>query len=172
MRIGAASAPLLYASPTQINAQVPFESQPGTQTVTVTTGGVVSTTEPVTVGTVSPAIFVVVKNSDFSLVTESNPVRVGDVLVIYATGLGSVAPPLASGQLAPVDPLSSTLAPAVVTIGGVAAEVFSPTPLLAPGFVGLYQVNVQVTAGTPSGPQLLVLMVDGQASTAVFVAVE
>ena len=172
VRIGTAIAPLLYVSPTQINAQVPFETQAGTQAVTVTAGGVLSAAETITVETVSPAIFVVVKNSDFSFVTASNPARAGDFLAIFATGLGSVSPPVATGQFSPISPLSSATTPATVTIGGVAAEVISPTPILAPGFVGAYQVNVQVAAGTPSGPQPLVLTIEGQTSNSVSVVIE
>ena len=121
---------------------------------------------------VSPAIFVVVKNSDFSLVTASNPARAGDDLAIFATGLGAVSPAVASGQPAPASPLSSTTAAATVTIGGVAAEVGSPTPVLAPGFVGVYQVNARVATGTPTGTQPLVLSVGGQTSNSISIAVQ
>jgi uncharacterized protein (TIGR03437 family) len=172
VRIGTASAPLLYVSPLQINAQVPFDTTAGTQSVTVTTGGGVSTGQNITVETVSPAIFVVVKNSDFSLVTASNPVQAGDDLAIFATGLGAVSPAVASGQPAPASPLSSSTAAAIVTIGGVAAEVSSPTPVLAPGFVGVYQVNVRVAAGTPAGTQPLSLSIGGQTSNSVSIVVQ
>jgi len=172
VRIGSASAPLLYVSPLQINAQVPFDTAAGTQSVTVTTGGGVTAGESITVGTVSPAIFVVVKNADFSLATAANPVRAGDDLAIFATGLGAVSPAVASGQLAPPSPLSSTAVAATVTIGGVAAEVSSPTPVLAPGFAGVYQVNVRVAAGTPGGAQPLVLSIGGETSNSIAIAVE
>jgi uncharacterized protein (TIGR03437 family) len=172
VRIGSANAPLLYVSPRQVNAQVPFDTPPGTQTVTMTTGGGVSAGVNITVGTVSPGIFAVVKNADFSLMTASNAARAGDDLAIFATGLGAVSPAVASGQPAPASSLSSTTAGAIVTIGGVAAEVTSPTPVLAPGLVGVYQVNVRVAAGTPTGAQPLVLSIGGQTSNAVSIVVQ
>jgi uncharacterized protein (TIGR03437 family) len=137
----------------------------------VSNGATATASSTVNVQSVTPGIFVVVKNSDFSLVTASNPARAGDDLAIFATGLGAVTPAVASGQLAPSNPLSTTAA-AAVTIGGVAAQVSSPTPVLAPGFVGVYQVNARVGAGTPTGSQPLALSIGGQTSNAVNLVIQ
>ena len=82
------------------------------------------------------------------------PAKAGDNLEIYATGLGKVTPngdpngiPLSTGVVAPVNPLILYKTPQkpVVTIGGLSAAVtFSG---IAPGFAGLYQVDVVVPAG-------------------------
>jgi uncharacterized protein (TIGR03437 family) len=42
---------------------------------------------------------------------------------------------------------------------------------LAPGFAGLYQVNVQIPAGTPSGVQSLQLVAGGASSNAVTIGI-
>jgi adhesin/invasin len=118
----------------------------------------------------SPAIFVVVKNSDFSVVSASNPVRPGDALAVFATGLGAGSPAVGTGQLPSSSPLSFTAATPTATLGGVAAQV--PASLLAPGFVGLNQVNVIVPAGAASGAQPLRLTVGGVQSNAVNINVQ
>ena len=83
---------------------------------------------------------------------------------IYATGLGLVAPFVPSGQPVPQLPLSRTLSLASVTMNGVPAPVsFSG---LAPGFVGLYQVNAQVPEGV-QGTVAVVVSVEGISSNAV-----
>jgi uncharacterized protein (TIGR03437 family) len=83
------------------------------------------------------------------MVTDTNPVHRGDTLVIYLTGLGKVTPFVENGQPSPVDPLARTVTDPVITIGSVQLPVaFSG---LAPGQVGLYQVNVTVPGNTPIG---------------------
>ena len=76
-----------------------------------------------------------------------------------------------SGSAAGSDPLSDTLATPTVMIGGVAAPVsFSG---LAPGFVGLYQVNVPVPDNVPSGPAVsVVVTIGGVNSNTVTIAVQ
>jgi uncharacterized protein (TIGR03437 family) len=80
-----------------------------------------------------------------ALNTAANPASVGDYLSIYCTGLGTVTPSIAAGAAASYPPLYYTDNTTTVTVGGLDAPVtFSG---LAPGYVGLYQVNAQVPAG-------------------------
>ncbi len=123
--------PLLYVSPTQINAQLPFELAPGTADLAIAGGGA---PERFRVQAAAPGIFAVAGDR-----------RPGGILSIFATGLGAVSPRVATGAAAAAEPLSRTTTEPVVTIGGARAAVqFSG---LAPGFVGLYQVNVVVPPG-------------------------
>ena len=90
------------------------------------------------------------------------PARVGDFLQFYATGLGKATiggdpngatPP--TGIVAPANgPLYKTIETPVVTIGDVPTTVLFSG--IAPGFAGLYQINVQVPQGVPSGDQVSV----------------
>jgi uncharacterized protein (TIGR03437 family) len=90
--------------------------------------------------------------------TCGQPALPGDFLQVFVTGLGRATPNgdpagqvLPSGAAAPGggNPLYRTVVPPTVTIGGVPAGVqFSG---LAPGFAGLYQVNVQVPNSAPAG---------------------
>ena len=81
------------------------------------------------------------------LVSESAPARAGEELVLFASGLGAVDPPVANGYPAPSLVLSQTLLPPMVWLGGFRTEMrFSG---LTPGLVGVYQVNFVVPAGIP-----------------------
>jgi uncharacterized protein (TIGR03437 family) len=100
------------------------------------------------------------------------PARRGtDYIDIYATGLGPVTNQPSSGAPASASSLSWTTATVTVTIGGVpATPSFSG---LAPGWVGLYQVNVQVPANAPVGDAVPVaLSMGGVASNQVTMAVQ
>jgi uncharacterized protein (TIGR03437 family) len=174
VKIGGNTAPLYYVSPSQINAQVPFETTVGNQSIVVTTAGGTSTVSA-TVAATAPSIFIfdvpnsigtVVKGADFSLITGNNKVAVGDLVVIYSTGLGQTTPALQTGVR--VVPPSSTsfnnTATATVTVDGKSATVVYS--LASPTFVGLYQTAFTVPAGV-SGAVPLVLSVGGVASNSV-----
>ncbi|MFN0172350.1 MAG: S8 family serine peptidase [Bryobacteraceae bacterium] len=93
------------------------------------------------------------------VVTVANPIRRGDVVQLYANGLGPVDNDQQSGEPAPVSPLARTVNPPVVTIGNRPAEVLFCG--LTPGNVGLYQINVRVPADAPSGLQPVALTISG-----------
>lgn len=92
------------------------------------------------------------------LSTCGQPAHVGDVLQLFVTGLGQAtvggvpnALPLGTGMVAPANanPLYMTVATPIVTIGGINVPVqFSG---VAPGFAGLYQVNVPIPSGVQPG---------------------
>jgi adhesin/invasin len=90
------------------------------------------------------------------------PAHVGDIISVYATGLGVVAPSSAEGQGGPTNPLSLVTQPVAASIGGVPAPVTFAG--LAPGYVGVYQVNIQVPVGVPSGTREIVISNAGNAS--------
>jgi uncharacterized protein (TIGR03437 family) len=134
-------APLFYASSGQLNAQVPYDVQgPATLRVSTANG---SADTAVTVADTAPAIFPSgVWHGTGGPVTNASPVRAGEALVIYLTGLGQVKGNIGTGQAAPAAPLSSVLAPAEVEIGDRPVTPFFAG--LTPGLVGVYQVNVMV----------------------------
>jgi hypothetical protein len=112
-----------------------------------------------------PGIFAVTHAQNLAVVSRDNPARAGELVTVFATGLGPVSPPVSTGQVGSIQPLSLTVSTAVVNIGGRPAQVqFSG---LAPTLLGLYQINAQVAADTPSGEQDLVLEIAGQRSRPV-----
>jgi uncharacterized protein (TIGR03437 family) len=103
-----------------------------------------------------------------------SPVRRGDYITIYCTGLGAVTNQPASGAQAPPTSLSAAITIPAVTLGGAAvpatAGFFAG---LAPGFVGLYQVNVQAPPNAPTGAAVpLALSIGGVTSNLVTIAVQ
>jgi uncharacterized protein (TIGR03437 family) len=157
----------------QINAQVPWEvltSGTGTTSaqVIVTRNGVPSAPLPITVGAAAPGIFtfpggvgqaVAYANNDGAIAAPTNsglpftsrPAKIGDpaTLVILATGLGPVNPAAKDGANVNDGQLHNTVMSPQVMVGGVQAQVvFSG---MTPQFVGVYQVNVILAAGTPTG---------------------
>jgi uncharacterized protein (TIGR03437 family) len=162
------SMPLLLATAFQINAQVPAGMAPGVHTIHVQSA-FGSAQQQVTVAAVSPGIFIVgnppvgaMTNANYSLIGPSNPLPRGQALVIFATGLGDVTQ---SGQL------SLTNSAVTVVLNGTEIPTFFAG--LAPGFTGLYQVNVTIPAATPPGLAIpLTLTVGGVQSNSVVVSVQ
>ncbi len=172
--INAVSAPLYYVSPTQINAQVPFETLPGTATLAVTVNGALSPAVTFPVAATAPGIFLyganraVAQNLDGSINASDHPAKPGDVIVVYMTGQGAVSNPVPTGAPALGSPLSRALAATTATIGSASAEVFFSG--LAPGFVGLLQVNIRVP-NVAAGDQPLVVTIGAAASKSALITV-
>jgi uncharacterized protein (TIGR03437 family) len=173
--------PLLFASPGQINAQVPFDLPPNTtHQIVVRRNGAVSVPETFAVAGAQPGVFtvnqsgagqaVILGPDQRNIADTANPARRGQAIVIYCTGLGSVTQPISPGQAAPSSPLAVTRSPVETTVGGRAAQVvFSG---LTPGFSGLYQVNAILAADTPTGDSVpVVITANGRASDPVTIAV-
>jgi uncharacterized protein (TIGR03437 family) len=119
---GEIAAPLLYVSPTQVNAQVPFElPDSGEVELVVRTVNGASVPFKVTLIAQDPGIFLVFRMG--SKLSVSNPILPGDNITIVATGLGSVQPSVASGQPGPSDPLAAVLVTPVVKVGCRVAQV-------------------------------------------------
>jgi uncharacterized protein (TIGR03437 family) len=119
------------------------------------------------VGEAGPAVLRFDPDGTAQRVTAANPARIGDILEIFATGLGATDPPVASGAAGPAS--STVTHPVRVTLGGVDAPVLYQG--LAPGFVALYQVNITVPAGvTPGDAVPLVIIQNGVTSNAALPA--
>jgi uncharacterized protein (TIGR03437 family) len=170
------NAPILYASPSQINFQVPWETAPGNATVTVSVDGTVSSSVTVPVTAAAPGIFfyasgaAIAQNQDYSLNTSSNPAHAGSYLIAYLTGSGPVNPSVADGAATPSTGLvQPTTTPISVTIGGVPATLIGAA--LTPGFVSLLQLNIAVPSGLAAGSYPIVVTIGGQVSNSATVSI-
>jgi len=145
----ATAAPLLYVSPLQINAVIPWGLAADTASVTVVVGGVSSAPATVAIGPSNPGAFVsggiaaaLVVGADGQykgVMSATNAAQPGDIIELYATGLGAVTNPPRVGS-APGSALSWAALPVAANIGGVPANVLFAG--LAPGFADLFQVNI------------------------------
>jgi uncharacterized protein (TIGR03437 family) len=173
--------PILFVSPTQVNAQMPFEAIGNVTLILLTPGGT-SDNYNLQVLPTAPSVFhittpekitipAVVRNDDGQLVTPSHPIhrKGNDALVIYTTGLGATNPAVASGAPAPSSPLAVALTAPKVTLGGVELPLLFYG--LAPGEVGVYQINVSVPRNVPDGYPVPLVITQGGVSTATDVRV-
>jgi uncharacterized protein (TIGR03437 family) len=188
VRVAGRTAPLFAVSPQQINFQVPWELEgQDSATIEVQVGAVTGSRQSVQLAEYSPGIFtlnqagtgqasVLIGNSTLfaaplGFLPNARPVRRGEVISIFCTGLGRVSNPPATGAPAAQEPLSITLTSPMVFIGGQqAGSVFAA---LAPGLVGLYQVNVRIPEEALTGDAVpLSLTIGGVASNTVTIAIE
>lgn len=161
----------------QVNFQVPFSLAGATSaSVVLNRGGQASTPATVSIFETQPAIYtsngtqaVVVHNAGFRLVNSSDPLERGEYAFFYATGLGRVSNEPQTGAAAAASPLSRTSGNVRVTLAGQPCDIQFAG--LAPGFVGVYQVNFQVPSSTPSGSHPLDVSVGTAQSPTVMVSV-
>jgi len=162
----------------QINFQVPWELAGQTSALLqVVNNGAASLAVKVPVLAAQPGViayssggnmFGVVLHSNLQLADSGHPAAGGETVLIYCSNLGAVSPAVADGVAGTGKQM--TVAQPTAMIGGAAAPVsFSG---LAPGFIGLYQVNVQVPTGLTSGNQPLVLTISGASSKTVLLPVK
>ena len=177
--IGGKPAFVNYISPGQINVQVPADVDIGSVPVIVTSRGQASAPVALEIrerqpGLLAPASFKVgdkqyaaalhavggglVGNGTVPNVPNA-PAVAGETLTFYGVGFGPVTEgsPIA-GQIAQGQ--TSVSVPVEFEIGGMRAQVSYGG--LAPNLVGVYQFNVVVPPGVPSGDQALRVTVDGQ----------
>lgn len=160
IQVNGIDAPLLFVSPKQINFQVPFETPEGDVSVVAILGDQQGPGEPATVAEFAPGLFVnpatgspiIQRHPDGTLITAQNPAKPGDILILYVTGIGGLDNPPANGAPASDSPLSTATVTPTVTVGGV--EVIVSFAGLAPDFVGLGQINIELPAGLSEGSPL------------------
>jgi uncharacterized protein (TIGR03437 family) len=156
-------APLYFVSSSQINFQVPWKVADQLATINVT-NGVWNLTITNSVLSSWPGLFSpILHGADYSLVTSDNPAVDGEVVLLYATGLGPVSNTPVDGAPGPDAPLAVTKTPPQVAINGVASSVLWSG--LAPGFVGLYQVNVRVPMGIHGNNSVEMTLADAPSNT-------
>jgi len=183
--LGGQPLPLYFTSSGQIDAIVPYGIAPGsTQQLVVQNGNALSQPVNVTIAAAEPGVFtqnqsgsgpgavLVIKPSGAESVnTPATPASAGDALVVFCTGLGAVSPPVAAGSAASSSTISYTTANVTATVGGQNAQVLFAG--LAPGYVGLDQVNLVVPAGVAAGASVpLVISAGGAAGATVTVAIQ
>jgi uncharacterized protein (TIGR03437 family) len=103
-------------------------------------------TPEILVGQNGPAV---AHDSDGSLVTAAKPAQAGELLSLYASGLGPTLPGIDPGQPFTADPQQVVSSPVDVTVGGAAATVLYAGG--TPGSTNAYQVNFRVPDGVQPG---------------------
>ncbi len=142
----------------QISLQVPYEAPTGPRAaeIQVVDQGAVVADFFTDSFTEDPGIFVyngnfaIAEASDYSLIGPNNPAIPGEPLILYVTGLGPLDMDLVDGYGSPTSaPFAETVDPFQVMVDNESCRVFFSG--LAPGFVGLYQVNFYVPQDAAAG---------------------
>ena len=189
-------APIYSLTPQQASFQVPSNSPVGSDRIAMRTA---DTGELIAGGTLlisaaAPGIFTITQNGsgqgaivnqDGTVNSTSNPAAKGSVISIYGTGQGPTSPAVPDGTTAPGLP-GAAYTVAVPTSDGTACVTNQPSMCvafggttfggvqysgLAPGYIGLWQINVQVPANAATGNLQLRVLVNGTPSNTVTVAV-
>jgi hypothetical protein len=95
----------------------------------------------------------VTHSKDFSLITASNPAAAGEILSLFASGLGPTNPSVFPGQPFPSTPAAAVNSPVDVTVNGKSADVLGAVGY--PGAVDGYQVNFRVPPDTAKGTAMI-----------------
>ena len=169
------TAPLFYVSPTQINFQVPYEAIAGQGSLVVLTGShhsvpLICVLAPFSLGIFEAgAGFGVIQNPDHSANSSNNPVAVGDVVLVYITGIGATNTSVSDGQPSPGSPPAEFAGKATAIVGDVPASVQFVG--LTPGSVGLGQANILIP-DLPTGTYPLWISLNGIQSVSARVSVK
>jgi uncharacterized protein (TIGR03437 family) len=164
--INGQAAPLYYVTPTQIALFVPQAIGPNNNvnnaTFKVINNGTTSNAVTVYTNYTAPGVFsangngigaAAAQHADYSLITSSNPAKIGDTVVLYGGGLGTVTPAVADGAPAPSNPPAKIDDMDYVDFGGQQQTIAFAG--LTPGLAGLYQLNTTIVNGTASGDQFV-----------------
>ncbi len=168
--IGNYYAPIYYASPTQVNVQVPFELTPGQQyDVFVSVAGKLSTPQPIQLSDVAPGLaaytsggLIAQHQADGSLITATSPAVPGEYVQAYLAGLGATTVTVPSGAASPSSPLAMPSDMPALMINGSSYPIYFVG--LTPTLVGLYQIDFQMPAGLPAGNLTVSIVQNGASS--------
>ena len=163
--VGNYPANLYYVSPTQINFLVPPNMLPVPVPVYVTIDGLHGPVIDVALGPAAPGLFqldaqnAIATLADGSLLTPTSPAHPGDVIVLYATGLGATSPPAEYGLLSNVAAKLVPDANLQILLDNVALDASAIAYAgAAPGNAGLYQINLMLPMSTGANPEIKLIM--------------
>lgn len=176
--VGGILATVYYVSPTQINFLVPSILLPGPTNLQVVSSGTSGPLIPLDLKGAAPGLYqldattAVATHLDGTVVTADAPAHPGEIVTLWATGLGDTVPPIIyrniATQAAPLD----RLADFTLLLDGAAVD---PTLVLyagiAPGFAGLYQINLRLPASVGPDPQVQIGVGDAVSPTGVLLPV-
>jgi uncharacterized protein (TIGR03437 family) len=170
--VGGTPAPLMLVSPSQINFQVPSATPVNVlqeiQVAQVSTGQVLASWL-FQMEAESPGLFTVdgsgsgqiaAVNADGTLNNGANPAKAGSVVTMYATGQGLIRGMPADGE-PPHGFVETSQTPQVFINAGYVASQDVLYSGLAPGFVGLWQINVKIPSNVPPGAVIVFISYGG-----------
>jgi uncharacterized protein (TIGR03437 family) len=154
---------LFYVSPTQINFLVPYDFVAGTLSLVVARDGIAGPSIKIQLTNTSPGLFLwngnnaVAVHLNGEIISATSPAKSGEIIVVYAAGLGRTSPDTSSGRLATAAAPIYYFSQLQVLLNGLPVPAGSITYAgLTPGFAGLYQINLKLPAGLSPNPEIRV----------------
>jgi uncharacterized protein (TIGR03437 family) len=189
------SAPIVYASSSQVSVQVPYTVTQGTgKTFVLTYGTATPASTTVDIVATAPGLFTLnasgagaalvlnynAATGDYSINSSTNPAAIGSTVVFFVTGEGDYASAAYSPETGFVVPLTPPVATGVypelstlptVSIGGTVATTVSYAGPIPGSMLGLLQLNVVVPVGATAGNAVPLIVTIGTTQTQANVAI-
>ena len=166
--INGISAPVELVSPGQINLQIPYETSAGMAVLAVNNNGQIAS-YLLQMNPSAPELFI----NGQGFLTSAPSAQAGDTVVAYMTGEGDVTPFLATGATPPLGTSIKNLPvprlPLSITVGGVKAAIAFAG--IAPGLIGVTQINFTIPKGVAAGVQPIVVTVGDASSSGASIRV-
>ncbi len=171
-------ATLFFVSPTQVNFLVPYNLIASKVPVVLALDGRAGPTVSIQLNATAPGMFlyngfVIATHLSGALISSAAPAQAGEIIVLYVAGLGRVTPDTTPGRI--VTRAASIVAASQmqVLLAGKACPAANILYAgLAPGFAGLYQINLVVPPLTPSNPEIRISVGDSISPPAVQLALQ
>jgi uncharacterized protein (TIGR03437 family) len=156
---------IFFVSPGQINFLIPYDLLAPSATVYVARQGVAGPPATIQLANTSPGFFqwsgnfALAEHADGSLISSSAPAQAGEIVVLYAAGLGRTSPDVPSGHIVSVATSILYASELQILLNG------DPVPAssiyyagAAPGYAGLYQINLGLPAVLPPDPSIQMVL--------------
>jgi uncharacterized protein (TIGR03437 family) len=176
VRMGDRLLPLFFASPTQINVQLPDDTPAGDQRLTVSCQGMPDVQTTFTALRNGPGLFQdgqsqgIVLHEDGSAVRADSPAKRGELLTMYGTGFGPADHGRPFGFPIPADPVYAVLDAVTVRAGD--ATIAADSAFAAPGRIGIDAVRFRLGDAITPGTVSVRITVNGNDSNTVAVPVQ
>ena len=165
--INALPAYAWYVSPTQVILLVPSFWTAGPATLQLEVNGIAGPEVQIMLNATAPGLFlnadgsVTARHLDYSLISTDSPTYDGELIILYAGGLGPVSPVVPSGQIPQVASQLTDASSFLVWLDGVPVD---PSLIeyvgVAPGWAGLYVIHLRLPPNVAPQPEIRISTAD------------
>ena len=154
-------ADMYYVSPNQVNVLIPPSLIAGPATVQLQNDGLYGPPVVITLSAAAPVLFqldavnALATHGNWPVITPQSPAQPGEVVVLYATGLGLTTPAAIPNLIPTQAAWIADRADFRVTLNGIDVDphlIFYAG--VTPGYAGLFQINLYLPADCPPNPEI------------------